>query len=52
MINVYDFEVFKYDWLVVIANPVRKEEIVIVNDPEKLRAVYEERKDEIWVGYN
>lgn len=52
MINVYDFEVFKYDWLVVIVNPVRKDEVVIVNDPEKLRSVYEERKDEIWVGYN
>lgn len=52
MINVYDFEVFKYDWLVVIVNPVKKDEIVIVNDPEKLREVYRERQNEIWVGYN
>ena len=52
MINIYDFEVFKYDWLVVIVNPIEKEEIVIVNDPEKLKKIYNERKNEIWVGYN
>lgn len=52
MINFYDFEVFKYDWLVVIINPVERSETVIVNDPEKLKEYYEEHKSEIWVGYN
>lgn len=52
MLNGYDFEVFKYDWLVVIINPINKTEDVIINDPEKLSAIYEARKNEIWIGYN
>ena len=36
MLNFYDFEVFKYDWLLVIINPLEKSETVIVNDQEKL----------------
>lgn len=52
MINFYDFEVFKYDWLVVIINPVERSETVIINDPEKLQNYYEDHKSEIWVGYN
>ena len=32
----YDFEVFKYDWLVVLACPETKQEFVIVNDREEL----------------
>lgn len=52
MLNFFDFEVFKFDWLVVIINPVEKTETVIVNDPEKLRNYYEDHKSEIWIGYN
>lgn len=52
MLNFYDFEVFKHDWLVVIINPVEKSETVIINDPEKLRGYYEKHKSEIWIGYN
>lgn len=52
MLNFFDFEVFKYDWLVVIINPVERSETVIVNDPEQLRDYYEQHKSEIWVGYN
>ena len=51
-LNFIDMEVFKYDWLCVIANPVTKSETVIVNDPEKLRAYYDAHKNEIFVGYN
>ena len=29
-----------------------REEHVIVNDPEQLKQVYEEHKNDIWVGYN
>lgn len=52
MLNFYDFEVFRHDWLVVIINPVTRTEEVIINDPDKLKAYYEAHKDEIWVGYN
>lgn len=52
MLNFFDFEVFKYDWLVVIINPVNRSEEIIVNDPDKLKSYYEEHKNEIWVGYN
>ena len=47
-----DFEVFKYDWLCVIANPITKTEIVIVNNPDQLKEYYEKFKNEIFVGYN
>ena len=36
MLIFFDFEVYKYNWLVVFANPFKKEETVIVDDPEKL----------------
>lgn len=52
MLNFYDFEVFKYDWMVVVINPVTHDERVIVNDADALASLYEERKREIWVGYN
>ena len=52
MLNFYDFEVFKYDWLVVIINPVTKTEIVIVNDQEKFVNYFYQHEKEIWVGYN
>ena len=52
MLNFYDFEVFKYDWLVVIINPVTGEYTEIVNDPILLNAYYQEHKEQIWVGYN
>lgn len=48
----YDFEVFKYDWLVVIIDVMNKKEHVIVNDVEKLKKVYEANKNNVWVGYN
>ena len=52
MLNFYDFEVFKYDWMVVVINPVTRDERVIINDADALTALYEERKRDIWVGYN
>ncbi len=52
MLNFYDFEVFKKDWLVVIINPVEKTKTVIVNDKKKLEAYFEAHKNEIWIGYN
>lgn len=52
MLNFYDFEVFKHDWLVVVINPVTHDERVIINDADALTTLYEERKRDIWVGYN
>lgn len=52
MLNFYDFEVFKHDWMVVVINPVTHDERVIINDADALTAIYEERKRDIWVGYN
>lgn len=48
----YDFEVFLHDWLVVIIDMGKKEEHVIINDPEQLEKIYKENINNIWVGYN
>lgn len=48
----YDFEVTKYDWLVVFIDVTRKKETVIINDLEHLKRFYEENIKDIWVGYN
>ena len=48
----YDFEVFKYDWLVVAIDVVNQKEHVIVNDTERLEQLYCEHKQDIWVGFN
>lgn len=52
MLIFYDFEVFKYDWLVVLVDPLNEEKTVIVNKPEKLKEYYEAHKHDIWIGYN
>ena len=48
----YDFEVFKYDWLVVFMDCTKRETIVITNEPEHLAQFYEENKSRVFVGYN
>ena len=48
----YDFEVFKYNWLVVLVDTDAKEETVIVDDRDKMTDFYNEHKYDIWVGYN
>ena len=48
----YDFEVFRYDWLVVIMDTDTKSTHVIVNDQEQLTKLYESNKNNIWCGYN
>ena len=42
----YDFEVFQYDWLVVIYDITNKKDNVIINDAEKLKLFYEEHKND------
>ena len=48
----YDFEVMKYNWLVVVINPFEETTTIIINDSSKLGRFYEENKSKIWVGYN
>ena len=48
----YDFEVFKFDWLVVIIDMTKKEEHVVINDPEELERIYQENRKDIWAGFN
>lgn len=48
----YDFEVFKYDWLVVVLDMTAEKEHVIINSPDELKALYDAHRTDIWVGYN
>lgn len=43
----FDFEVFKYDWLVVIIDYNTKEKTIIINDISELRQFYNLHKDDI-----
>lgn len=52
MLNFYDFEVFKHDWLVVIINPIEKKVTVIINDVKLLEEYFHAHEKEIWIGYN
>lgn len=48
----YDFEVFKYDWLVVLMDMTAKQTTVLHNDRDGLQAFYDGHNSDIWVGYN
>lgn len=48
----YDFEVFEYDWLVVIINPIEKTKTIIANNRAALKRYFDEHNSKIWVGYN
>lgn len=52
MLNFFDFEVYKYDWLVVNIDPLEQRKTVIINDPEKLKEFHKENLKKIWIGYN
>lgn len=49
---VYDFEVFKYDWLVVMLDLTIKKETVIINATDALQAMYNNNRHDIWIGFN
>lgn len=48
----FDFEVFKYDWLVVFLDMERRGRTVIVNDRDRLEAFHMENKNRVFAGYN
>jgi len=49
---VYDFEVFKYDWLICYLDTKTRKMHHVVNDRDAFRKMYDKYKDEVWVGYN
>ena len=48
----YDFETFKYDWLVVAIDPGEPLPYVIINNRKALQNLYNQYKNDIWVGFN
>lgn len=48
----YDFEVFKYDWLVVVIDTDTHFEHIIINDKDQLKSLYEANVKNIWIGFN
>lgn len=48
----YDFEVFAFNWLVVLMDTDKRKETVIIDDPEALERFHSTHKHEIWVGFN
>lgn len=52
MILVADFEVFKYDWVLVAVDPVNSTKNIICNDKAALMQLYEKYKNWIWVFFN
>lgn len=52
VILFFDFEVYKYDWLVVAIDPIEKKEYVVVNSKCELEKLYNQYRNDIWVGYN
>lgn len=52
MILGYDFEVFYYDWMVVIIDPETESEYKFINDPDGFIDFYNQHINDIWVGFN
>ena len=48
----YDFEVFEFDWLVVLLNTADRKFKTIINNSDELTEFYEQYKNDIWVGFN
>lgn len=48
----YDYEVFKYDWLVVIMDTETQQEHIFINDVDAHNTFYQQHKNDIWIGYN
>lgn len=51
MIIFYDYEVFKFNWLVVFVNPITRT-VTRINDVDALNKFYNENKQHIFAGYN
>lgn len=51
-ILVFDFEVFRYDWLFVAMDLETQDYTIIENDRDKMIEFYNDNINNIWVGYN
>lgn len=51
-IEFYDFEVYRFNWLVVIINPFEQTITKIVDNSDELKAYYTKHRNDIWIGYN
>ena len=49
---VYDFEVFKYDWLVVFKHLESGETVKIINDHKQLLEFYQKNSSDLYIGFN
>lgn len=49
---VFDFEVFRYDWLFVALDLETEQYTIIENDRDKMIEFYEQKHQDIWIGYN
>ena len=53
MLTFYDFEVFRYNWMVVLIDPEHIDTPVeVVDDTDAITAYYESHVNDIWVGFN
>lgn len=52
IIIIYDFEVFKYDWMIAWLDTETQNMHYIINDKGLFEKFYEYYKDQLWVGYN
>lgn len=48
----YDFEVFKFNWLIKAIDPFKEKIYTIWDDKESLENLYQEYQSDIWVGCN
>ena len=49
---IYDFEVFKYGWLICWLDTKTRQTYHIWNDKAKFEKFYEYYKNTVWIGYN
>ena len=49
---VFDFEVFRYDFLFVSLDLESEQYTIIGNDRQQMIDFYEQNKQDIWIGYN
>lgn len=48
----FDFEVFRYDWLVVFKDLISEDYTIIKNNKEELKKYLEKNKNSLFIGYN
>ena len=49
---VFDFEVFKYNWLFVSLDLETEQYTIIEDNRQEMIDYYKQHKDDIWIGYN